>query len=301
MTNSGQITCVVPAGDRCGEGAVWSAAQQAVFWTDINRFLIHRYDLATTAVRTWFFAEPVVALMLTDDSDILAVAFASKISLWHTSHETIVREIFSLPTAPRMRCNDARVDPRGSIWMGTMLNNVGPDGEDLDLEWKDGVLYRIDPDGTSTEWKRNIGISNTVVWSPDRSTFYFADTPANMIYAYDYKISEGTISGERPFLSNYSSGLPDGSAMDAEGCFWNARPGSGSVIRVRPDGTVDREIKLPVRRPTTCIFGGADLKTLFITSAASAERLAGSLFALNTGVAGLPDNEFPAFGKSQVR
>jgi len=287
------VKCAVPAGDRCGEGSVWHDLEQALYWVDINRFLIHRFDPATENVRTWQFAEPVTALNLTADPNVLLVAFASRIALWKPSTNAIQREIYRVPTSPRMRCNDARVDPRGSLWMGTMLNNVGPDGEDLELDWKDGVLYRIDPDGQVSEWKRNIGIANTVAWSPDASTFYFADTPANVIYAYDYDISTGAISRERPFLTN-QPGRPDGSVTDAEGYLWNARPGDGSVVRISPAGVITERVPLPCSRPTTCIFGGPDLRTLFIASIRSEHRLSGSIFSLQTEVPGLPPTRFGA-------
>jgi sugar lactone lactonase YvrE len=191
-----------------------------------------------------------------------------------------------------MRFNDAGVDPRGALWVGTMRNNVGANGEDLDVRFEDGVLYRIEPDGAATEWKHGIGISNTVAWSPALTTFYFGDTTANAVYQFDYDLQTGDISNERPFLVAYSQGVPDGSAMDSEGCLWNTRPGPGCLIRITPDGNVDRVIYLPVSRPTTCAFGGKDGKTLYITSARSADQLSGSVFALRTDVGGVPENRF---------
>lgn len=285
------VQCEVPAGDRCGEGAVWHDLEQALYWVDINRFLIHRFDPFSGNVRTWQFDEPVVALNLSAQPDVLLVAFASRIALWRPAINVEEREIFRLATAPAMRCNDARVDPRGSLWMGSMLNNVGPEGEDLQLSWKDGVLYRIDPDGQTSEWKHNVGISNTLAWSPDMTAFYFADTPANVIYAYDYDISSGAISRERIFLKD-APGRPDGSVMDAEGHLWTARPGDSSVIRISPAGAVTERVPLPCSRPTTCIFGGPQLRTLFVTSAASEHRLAGSVFSFETDVPGLAPTRF---------
>ena len=287
-----EIRCVVPAGDICGEGAVWHLEQCALYWTDINRFLVHRFEPHGQTTQTWFFAEPVTSVNLTTDADILLLVFASQVGLWSPRAHPYIQTIFRLPTAPQMRFNDARVDPRGSLWAGTMRNNVGPRGEDLAVEFAGGILYRIDPDGAVSEWKNGIGISNTVAWSPDRKTFYFGDSPANVIYSFAYDDRTGKISNEKQLFVGHELGAPDGSAMDQEGFLWNARPDARCLIRIAPDGGIDRMVRLPVSKPTTCTFGGLDRKTLYITSARSAEQYSGSVFALDTEVRGLQDGRF---------
>ena len=140
--------CVAPAGDRCGEGAVWHAAHSALYWTDINRFLIHRLTLADLCVRTWSFDEPVTALTLTDRDDVLAVVLGSSVILWEPASDLRHKPIYRLAGWPSVRLNDARADPRGSLWAGSMRNNVNPDGSSREAGGKDGILYRIDPDAT---------------------------------------------------------------------------------------------------------------------------------------------------------
>jgi sugar lactone lactonase YvrE len=289
-----QVQCIVPAGDICGEGAVWDAGRDVLYWADINRFLLHCYSPRKQTTKSWLFSEPIVSVNLTTAPDRLLLVLATRIAFWSPATHAELETIHSLPTAPAMRFNDAKVDPRGSLWAGTMRNNVGPDGENLDPAFTDGVLYRLDPDGTVTEWMDAIGISNTVAWAPDHSTFYFGDTIANAIYSFAFDGNTGEISARRPFFAGYEHGLPDGSAMDAEGCLWNTRPFAGCVVRIRPDGSVDSRIELPISKPTTCAFGGDDLRTLFITSARSQERLSGSLFALRTDCPGEPVAAFRA-------
>ena len=105
---------------------------------------------------------------------------------------------------------------------------------------------------------------------------------------------DATLGQRRDFLMGYGEGLPDGSAMDAAGHLWNCRFGGGGAVRVAPDGSIDRIVRLPVQDITSACFGGDDLKTLFITSAAvlhhSGERLAGSLWALACDTPGLAPN-----------
>jgi sugar lactone lactonase YvrE len=287
-----EIRCAVPAGDICGEGAVWHPEQSALYWTDINRFLVHRFTPTTSSTRTWIFDEPLTSVNLTEDDGLLLLVFASRVGLWSPRSHPRVQTIYRLSTAPEMRFNDAGVDPRGSLWAGTMRNNVGSHGEDLGISFSNGVLYRIDPDGTATEWKNSIGLSNTVAWSPDRKRFYFGDSGTNIVNQFAYDEATGAISNEQPLLNGYELGLPDGSAMDAKGFLWNARYGGGCVIRIAPDGRVEQTVRLPVPRPTTCAFGGDDLQTLYITSARSVEQYSGSVFAMQTHVSGLPAGRF---------
>lgn len=292
ILSSSKICCVAPAGDICGEGAVWHPEEKALYWTDINRFLIHRFVPEKDATFSWIFDEPVTSMNLTTDPHRLLVVFASRVGLWSAPTHPHVETLFTLPTAPEMRCNDAGVDPRGALWVGTMRNNVGPRGENLDVIFTDGVLYRIDANGIATEWKRNIGVSNTVAWSSDHKIFYFGDSIANTISSFDFNMETGAISGEQPFLDGYELGAPDGSTIDEEGFLWNTRPGAGALIRVAPDGRVDQIVPLPVSHPTTCTFGGRDLRTLYITSARSADQLSGGVFGVEMEIGGLPANRF---------
>jgi len=295
--------CVAPTGDVCGEGVVWHAAHAAAYWTDINRFLIHRFTPADQCVRTWFFDEPVTALTLTDRDDSLAVILGSQVILWQPNSDRRSKPVYQLDQWPRVRLNDARVDPRGSLWMGSMRNNVNADGSAGTAGGQDGALFRLDPDGKVKLWRQNIGIANTLAWSPDRQRFYFGDTLANTIWVYDYDLATGAIANERPFLQGFARGLPDGSTVDSEGCLWNCRFFGGCIVRVAPDGTIDRVVEMPVKNITTCTFGGPDRKTLYVTTARNEvpgeDRLGGGLYAIPAEVAGQPENRFLAFGPAQ--
>jgi sugar lactone lactonase YvrE len=293
MTEGG-VRCVAPVGDLCGEGAVWSAAERCLYWVDINRFLTRRVD-AAGRVASWYFDEPATALALTDRPGTLLVALASRLILWRPEDDN--RAAFGPPLAewPRVRFNDGRPDPQGRLMIGTMGNNVGPDGEDLPVAPGLGTLYRVGADGGFVVEEDGIGISNTICWSPDGGTFYFADTLANEIQAYPVD-ADGALGTPRRFFAGYDRGAPDGSAVDTDGFIWNCRHGGGCVVRLTPEGAVDRVVEVPCDNPTTCTFGGEDLRTLYITSARGgsekSQRLAGSLFALDVSVPGLPERVF---------
>lgn len=288
--------CIAAAGDKCGEGILWEAATKCIYWTDINRFLVHRYDLRRAELKTWFFSEPATCVLVTGKRDTLLLVLGSKALLWEPECNVRHEPLFNLPGWPFVRCNDAAIDPRGDLWVGTMRNNVKAGGEPGEAGGADGVLYRIDGSGCVSEWRRDLGISNTLLWSPDNSRFYFGDTLQNQIWSYDYDQTDGSICNQQPFFQGFDRGWPDGSSIDSEGYIWNCRYGGGCIVRVAPDGSVDRVIEMPVSNLTNCTFGGKDNTTLYITSAAPDsgrwERFGGCLFAIETNVAGLPANEF---------
>lgn len=287
--------CVVPAGDWTGEGVVWKEDEKSLYWVDISRFLVHRLDVDSGSTRSWQFDEPTTTLALTDHPDTLVVAVASRVITWKPASDQRKDMTQSLVDWPEIRLNDGAAGPDGQFWVGSMRNNVGSDGSDLDIDFGTaGELMRVDRSGGYRVVQAGIGISNTICWSPGADKFYFADTVANEIWTFDFDAMSGTIGNKRPFLSQFERGLPDGSAVDREGYLWNARYAGGCVIRISPDGIVDRIVDLPVSNITNCAFGGPDLKTLYITSArvvsAKPERLEGSLFSIAVETPGLPEN-----------
>jgi sugar lactone lactonase YvrE len=188
---------------------------------------------------------------------------------------------------PGNRPNEARCDALGRLWLGTMQNNIGEHGEDLPLVRRSGGLFRIDPDQRVTPLLLGLGIPNTLLWSDDGTTLLFGESLDSTLNRYFIR-TDGSLDAPQVFYSSDQHGGPDGSAMDAEGYVWNARWDGSCLLRLTPDGQVDRKIDLPVSRPTSCVFGGEDLKTLFITSAKSPlnHPFDGAVLSMRVDVAG---------------
>jgi sugar lactone lactonase YvrE len=154
-----------------------------------------------------------------------------------------------------LRCNDAKADPAGRLWFGTMSR---------DLTTPRGALYRLDPGATAGERVLSgITVSNGLGWHGSR--MYYVDTVTNQIDLFDYDELTGDIDGRRPFASLRH---PDGLCVDAEGCVWVAMWGGGAVRRYTPDGHIDRELTVPAPQTTSCAFVGASLDRLIVTTAA---------------------------------
>jgi hypothetical protein len=193
---------------------------------------------------------------------------------------------------PDNRFNDGRCDRQGRFLAGTM--------SDVRRE-PTGSLYRFDADATLTRLFGDIIVPNSLAFSPDGTTLYFADTYRERITAFDYDVATGTPSNPRLFASTTGhQGRPDGSCVDAEGYLWNCEYGGWRVVRYAPDGRIDGAIPIPAANPTCCCFGGPDLGTLYITTATQRltpqqmadQPLAGSVFAVRPGVYGLPEARF---------
>ena len=285
--------CIVRSRDLCGESPLWDAAQKCVYWTDINGFAIRRLFPATGKMKSWKFDAPVTALALTSIDGWLIAAVGGRLLFWTADGDRRVEFVAVERDWPNHRLNDGSADPEGNFWVGSMRNNVAADGSEVKAEGFTGSLYRVNPSGEVSVRDSEFEIANTVVWSPDRSTFYCACTVRNVIWAYDY-VADGAnsaLSNRRVFAERAGAGLPDGSAMDEEGFVWNCRWGGKAILRIAPNGEVVEKIEIPVTNVTNCTFGGEDGRTLFVTTAsmgAEREELAGGLFAMRVPVTGTP-------------
>jgi hypothetical protein len=166
------VRCRALTGDRCGEGAVWDDADRALYWCDINRFLVHRFDEESASVKSWVFDEPVVAVALTQTPGQLLLAQASRLTQWWPASDMRRDVGFHLDDYPIARLNDGRPDRQGNFWVGSMQNNVKSDG-DLDHavegHWTlpgHGKLFRITRGGAHAVYRTEVGISNTVLLEP---------------------------------------------------------------------------------------------------------------------------------------
>jgi sugar lactone lactonase YvrE len=281
--------------DCIGEGPLWSIAERALYWIDIGRRRIYRKEPTGSELRSWMLPE-YPGCMAELAANKIAVAMGKGVQALNLESGTIELLCAGRDRRPGTRFNDGKVDPIGRLWAGTMQNNFAPDGTEVPIDRFDGALYRFDVDGTVATVEADVGIANTLAWSPDLTRFYFGDSLKGVIFIYDFDAVSGAVFNKRTFFDAKGFGVPDGSAMDVDGCLWNVRWDGGALLRITPEGKVDQVIQLAVPRPTSCAFGGEDLKTLFVTSATNGltpaqiaqAPLSGSVFAIHGVGQGLP-------------
>jgi L-arabinonolactonase len=288
-----EIECVVDCKNVLGEGPVWCPDEKALYWVDIKGKSINRFTPASGKVETWPVEEEVGSIALRTNGDGMIVAFYG--GFRHFDPATGVGETIHEiePETPTSRLNDGRCDRQGRFWAGSM---------DDEMVAPLGGLYRLDADLSVHKAESNIICSNSIAFSPDGATLYYADLGIDTIWAYDLDTATGNISNRRVFASTKDmQGKPDGSAVDSEGYLWNAMWDGWCLARWAPDGTLDRTVEVPVQRPTCPMFGGDNLDVIYLTCASwllSEEDLvkqpqAGGVFAITgTGATGLPEPRF---------
>jgi sugar lactone lactonase YvrE len=295
-----EVHCVVDCQDKLGEGVIWDAAEQSVWWVDLpHPGRIHRFHPESGKHDVWITNEMVMALSKRRDGTLL-VASHHGLNIFDPASGILKRIAAPEAHLPLNRSNDGATDGAGRFWYGSMANNVTDDNAYFDPGLFSGILYKVEADFHVTPMLDGIGIHNATCWSPDAKTMYFADTVKNEIYACDYDLALGAIANRRVFSNLEGRGHPDGATVDSEGYLWSARWEGSCVIRFAPNGEVDRIVKVPASRVTCCVFGGAALDTLYMTTSRlhlsatelGAQPHAGGLFAVKPGVKGQPTPQF---------
>ncbi len=276
--------------DILGESPLWDDNLQCLYWVDIREPAIRRLNYSTGAVQSWHMPDLVGSIALTDDGRLL-VALPQFIALFDPTSGSLEPFVRPPEIISGHRFNDGRCDRQGRFWVGSMHNITRA---------PEGVLYQLQGRGALEPVQGGICIPNSLAFSPDGRTMYFADSLHYTLYAYDYDTATGEIGSQRVFATTQAPGFPDGSAVDEEGFLWNAQFDAGRIVRYATDGRIDQILTLPVQRPTCCAFGGPNLSTLYITTTSQkmtpaelkAQPLAGALLALDVGVRGLPEPRF---------
>jgi xylono-1,5-lactonase len=279
----GQARLVWAAGAELGEGATWDAHAARLWWVDIRGRRLHRLDEAGGDRRSWELPEEPGCVALTDDPARVVLGLRTGVFLFEPGTGRLEPVAAPEGHAPGHRLNDGKVDPSGRFWFGTMHDEERP---------AEGALHLLErPRAAVTRVDGPYTVPNGPAFSPDGRVMYCADSPAGVVYAFD--VDGGGLARKREFVRfAEGEGHPDGMTVDAEACLWVAHWGGGRVSRFAPDGRRLGRIEVPTERVTSCAFGGADLRTLFITSAGGTGSAgagpAGSVFAARTEAAGLP-------------
>ncbi|MEO6609585.1 MAG: SMP-30/gluconolactonase/LRE family protein [Aestuariivirga sp.] len=296
-----RIECIHEAQAVLGEGALWSPGEDALYWIDQMRPELHRLDVVTGRDTKFDIALPhQLGALLPRRAGGFVLAASDGISFLDAKFTLRTPYVNPIANTPRVCFNDAKCDRQGRLWAGTT--------DRLETETI-GALFRIDAAQNVARIVDGFICSNGPSFSPDGRIIYHTRTHNRTIYAHDVDPTTGEVGPGRIFVTvRPEEGVPDGSTVDAAGYLWSTHWGGSRVTRYAPDGTVDRVIKMPVKSPTSCAFGGKDMTTLYVTSASiefvdgawvymdqtgfAQSPMAGAIFAIETGIRGLTETAF---------
>lgn len=266
-----------------GEGPLWHPRERRLYWLDIPRGRMFRYDPATGKHEPCYQGSPVGGFTLQADGSLLLFGERGSIRVWR---EGIVRTIVEqIPEERESRFNDVIADPAGRVFCGTMPK---PDGTP-------GSLYRLDTDGKLTRLFGGVACSNGMGFTPDRRRLYFTDSGPREITVFDYDEATGGLANRRPFLRLPEGTIPDGMTVDADGYVWSAIWGGGCVIRCSPEGREAGRIAVTGKLCACLTFGGPAYDDIYITCAGGDDKAAngpgaGALFRVRgSGYRGVPE------------
>lgn len=275
-----------------GEGPVWDTLRQLLYWVDIERGIIHHYSPAEGVTHDLKLGEPVSAVALCGGYSVVA-AFRHTVAEIDIRTGRCLRKTAIESELAENRCNDGKCDPLGRFWFGT-TSTTG--------RRQSAALYSIDSDFAIRQKLNGVSVSNGLVWSLDRTRFYFIDTPCRRIDLFDFDVESGSLFNRRVLTEIPAElGFPDGMTIDVEGRLWVAMYGGGGVtVWDSADGSLLHRIRVPATYVTSVTFGGEDLSQLYVTSAVSRNELTenpvgihdGALFVVATNTRGVPSVRF---------
>jgi sugar lactone lactonase YvrE len=285
--------CVLENNALLGESPIWSPHERVLYWVDILKGNLHRFDLTSKQNETIPLGQLISSVGLCAEGGLI-ISFAHQVALFdfNTKRLDVIATLYQENDPHRL--NDCKCDAIGRFWCGSR-NDVHPSEATA-------ALFCVGEKGKWELKEKNVMTANGMGWSPDNRLFYFIQTLRHTIYQYDFDLHEGRLSQARPFitLDPEWGGEMDGLTVDEEGCVWVAIYGKGQVIRFDPEGKRIGIIDLPVPKVTSCSFGGENRDVLFITTAREGMTekqlrqfpLSGSLFAVKTNTTGLFPNHY---------
>lgn len=272
---------VIKKQSRLGEGPVWSAEEQTLYYVDIENALIYRYMPQKKVCKCQKVKDMVGCVVLEEKGGIVA---AVRKDLEYLDQDlNHIEKINEISLQNTLRFNDGKCDAYGRLWVGVMSADQSlPDASFA------GALYCVESGKTPVKVLDKMAIPNGMAWSADNRYFYHIDTATGCVQRYDYNLETGIISNPLSVIQiPKEEGSPDGMCIDTNGNLWIALWGGYKVVCCDPtDGRYLAEVHVPAKYVSCCTFGGKDMKELFITSAMDEEGKGGELYSVCTDVQG---------------
>lgn len=288
-----EVRLAFAADNHLGETPVWHPGGQALWWVNCEQpAALHRWHPASGAHRTWPMPKRIGGFVHKARGGML-LALADGVYDFDPDTSALALRAPS-PLPPHITLHECQCDRQGRFWVGSYDHHYPADRSARGACW-----FRLDDDRLVPVIE-GVTVANGLAFSPDGRTMYGVTSPTCRVEAFDMDTANGNVSGRRTFLELADGeGFADGATVDSQGGYWLANVAAGALRRYRPDGSLDRIVPLPFSNPTKPAFGGADMRTLFVTSTrltmpvfCSPSTENGGIFSLEPGETGVPDTPF---------
>lgn len=289
-----EVKLLLDARATIGESLLWEPKAQVLYWIDVKAPALYRLDPLTLEQQAWPLPDDIGGFALFAYREAALVALRSGLYALSLTDGSLDRLAPAPFDSGLQRFNEAACDTTGRFWVGTMFDPL-PGREDHATEagslfsWTAAEGLQVRRDAAE--------LHNGMAWNPDGKIFYLSHSRERCVYAFPFEAQSGRL-GPRERFADFPEGpgIPDGAAVDVEGAYWCANHGGGALHRYGSDGRLREVIEMQVSQPTMCAFGGANLDTLYVTSALdklsdaqlAKEPHAGGLFHFKPGVRGVP-------------
>jgi sugar lactone lactonase YvrE len=298
-TVAANVECICDYAAQTGESPLWSITEQVLYWIDIKQPALHRFDPQSRRDRHWILPSDIGCFALYAHGERAIVALRT--GLYELQFgDGALRELARSPFDPALfRFNEGACDSTGRFWIGTMFDPRDADAPRLDPS--KGQLHSYSQREGLLAHHSFAVIPNGFGWDAHERNLYIAHTQERTIFTFEFDALSGQLGARRIFATiPQELGVPDGCAVDAEGCYWSALHGGGRLRRFHANGEPEHDVQLPVSLPTMCAFGGRELDVMYVTSKSigltatqrNREPLAGKLLRFRPGVHGRPANTF---------
>ena len=281
---------------RChlGEGPLWDVEQQALYWVDSLGPSVYRHDWETRTTRRWELGGESIGSLAVRENEGLVLAMDQGFYLFDpaTGYADLIAE--PLADQDHSHFNDGKVDRAGRFIAGGVNGAAGTDHEPQPV----CSMFSLETDMTVRKVLDGFACFNGPCFSKEGETLYVTGRgDMQNIEAFSYDMVSGNVGNGEVLLDDVD---PDGATVDSEGCIWSAQWEAGCILRVSPDGEIDRRVELPGQVVSSVMFGGPDLDILFATTLGKPHwgttpdaQDAGAVFVISgLGYRGLPEPRF---------
>ena len=284
---TGTPTIVNPKNLLLGEGPIWLPDTKSLIWLDIKGKSLHSFSYDTKIYKNINLVKKTTWILPILNSNSFLAGTEDGIEEYNYNENIFELKLPIEEHLPNNRLNDAKIDKKGNLWFGTMDNAE---------KEQSGSFYCLKPNFELTKIDDSYTVTNGPAITHDDKKLYHVSSLHKKVFCFDK--NNTTLSNKRVFFElDQNDGYPDGLTIDDENFIWLAVWGGAKVLRISPDGAVDKIISFPTSQITSCVFGGPEMNILFVTSASvgknsSEDKHAGNLFSIETNKKGIPSPKF---------